>query len=247
MLYNFSMEKYTELYHSSHFSAVRGAVMSQDEMNHNKILSVLTLFSTFLMGFIDAYTFITQDGLFASAQTGNIVVMSAKLFSGSPLEAIAHLSSFIGFAIGAFLAQGMVERFKEYDWRKYRTFLFLQVIFLFIVALVQQNIGASLIGFLLGLLAGYELTVFRKIKSTDINNGIMTGNTKNLMNNLYLAIFHKNKESLATFFTLLIGIGVFMLGAGAGAFVLLFGTEWNLWTAFILNVIFYVWLLIKKD
>src|SRR5699024_10970308 len=164
------MEKYTGLYYPNRFAAVRRMVMPQDEINHNKILTVLTVFSTFLMGFIDAYTFITQDGLFASAQTGNIVVMSAKLFSGSPSEAVAHLSSFIGFAIGAFLAQGVVERFKEYGWRKYRTFIFLQVIFLFIVALVQQNIGASLIGFLLGLLAGYELTVFRKIKLTDINN-----------------------------------------------------------------------------
>lgn len=199
------------------------------------------------MGFIDAFTFLTQDGLFASAQTGNMVVMAAKLFTGDFLEAFAHVSSFIGFAVGAFLAQGLVERFKEYGWKRYRVYLFLQMMLLFVTALVQQHIGTSVIGFLLGLLAGYELTVFRKIKSTSINNGIMTGNTKNLMNNLYLAIFHKNKESRQTFFTLLNGICVFMLGAGAGTIILLFDAQWSLWLAFILTGLFYVWLLVKRE
>src|SRR5699024_8074363 len=43
--------------------------------------------------------------------------------------------------------------------------------------------------FLLGLLSGFELTVFRKISKTTINNGIMTGNTKNMMNHLFNVIF----------------------------------------------------------
>ncbi|MCT1903671.1 YoaK family protein [Oceanobacillus sojae] len=221
--------------------------MVQNEINQNKILTVLTIFSTFLMGFIDAYTFMTQDGLFASAQTGNMVVLAAKLFEGNFPEALVHISSFIGFALGAFLAQGVMERFKTYGWKKYRLYLLLQMVFLFILAVIQQNIGPSVIGFLLGLLAGYELTVFRKIKSTSINNGIMTGNTKNLMNNLYLAVFHKNKEALHTFFTLFIGITVFMLGVGTGTVILLFGNHINLWLAFAITGCFYLWLLFKRN
>lgn len=221
--------------------------MKQERTEYDKTLTVLTVFSIFLMGFIDAFTFITQDGLFASAQTGNIVVMSARLFSGDFLEAVVHVASFVGFAVGAFLAQGIVMRFKDHGWRKYRTYLFLQVIFLMFVALLQDVMGAYALGFLLGLLAGYELTVFRKIQTTSINNGIMTGNAKNMMNNLYLAIFHNDRAALSTFMTLLAGLLVFMLGAGAGAFILLFGEHWNLWAAFLLNLIFYIWLLIKKD
>lgn len=220
--------------------------MMQSEINQNKILTILTIFSIFLMGFIDAFTFITQDGLFASAQTGNMVVLAAKLFEGNPIEAFVHLASFVGFSVGAFMAQGVIERFKEYGWRKYRSYLLLQVIFLFIIAIIQQHVGASVIGFLLGLLAGYELTVFRKIKSTSINNGIMTGNTKNLMNNLYLAIFKKDKEALHTFFTLLLGVGIFMLGVGIGTIVLSFGIQLNLRLAFFLTGIVYIWLLAKR-
>ncbi|WP_052401068.1 YoaK family protein [Oceanobacillus jeddahense] len=218
----------------------------QHEINQNKILSILTIFSTFLMGFIDAYTFLTQDGLFASAQTGNMVVLAAKLVEGDLLEAFVHVSSFLGFALGAFVAQGIIERFKAYGWKKYRFYLLLQTIFLLIIALIQQQIGPSVIGFLLGLLAGYELTVFRKIRSTSINNGIMTGNTKNLMNNLYLAVFHKNRESFYTFVTLLLGITVFMIGAGTGALIWFYSEQLNLWLAFAVTGLFYSWLLFKR-
>lgn len=217
------------------------------EVNQDKILTILTIFSTFLMGFIDAFTFLTQDGLFASAQTGNMVVLAAKLFEGNFSEALIHISSFIGFALGAFIAQGVMECFKTYGWKKYRLYLCFQMVFLLILAIIQQSIGPSVIGFLLGLLAGYELTVFRKIKSISINNGIMTGNTKNLMNNLYLALFHKNKKALHTFLTLFIGITVFMLGVGTGALVLLFGEHINLWLAFTITGCFYLWLLFKRD
>ena len=235
-------------YYPNHFlQQVRRAIILQQEINQNRTLTILTIFSTFLMGFIDAFTFITLDGLFASAQTGNMVVMAAKLFAGNPLEAFAHVSSFLGFAVGAFLAQGVIERFRDYGWRKYRIYLFIQMIFLLILAVIQQEFGASVIGGLLGLLAGYELTVFRKIKSTSINNGIMTGNTKNLMNHLYLAIFHKDKASLNIFLILLLGIGLFMLGVGTGTLVIYFGTQLNLWLAFFLTGIFYVWLLAKRD
>ncbi|MDX8046201.1 YoaK family protein [Gracilibacillus sp. S3-1-1] len=219
--------------------------MKQD-IDQNRLLTILTIFSTFLMGFIDAFTFITQEGLFASAQTGNVVMMAAKLFAGNPLDALINVSSFVGFSVGAFLAQGVIERLKEYGWKKYRIYLFIQMIFLLVIAIIQQHIGSVIIGFMLGLLAGYELTVFRKIKSTNINNGIMTGNTKNLMNNLYLAIFNKDKAALHTFSTLLLGIGIFILGVGTGTIVLFFGEQLNLWLAFILTGIFYVWLWIKR-
>ncbi|MBY7142636.1 DUF1275 domain-containing protein [Virgibacillus sp. NKC19-3] len=221
--------------------------MLQHEIDQNKILTVLTAFSTFLMGFIDAYTFITQNGLFASAQTGNMVVLAAKLFEGNPWEAFTHTASFIGFALGAFLGQGIMEFFKDHNWKKYRIYLLIQAVFLFIIACIQQSVGSSMIGLLLGLLAGYELTMFRKIKSTNINNGIMTGNTKNLMNNLYLAIFNKDEEALRTFFTLLLGVGIFMLGVGSGTVIVLyFGVTLNLWLAFLITGLFYIWLLFKR-
>lgn len=218
-----------------------------NKLQQDKILSVLTIYSTFLMGFIDAYTFIVRDGVFASAQTGNMVVLVAKIFGGHPYEALIHILAFLGFALGAFMGQGLIEHYKEMGWKKYRIYLLIQTVFLLVVATLQDYMGPGLIGFLLGWLAGYELTLFRKINTTNINNGIMTGNTKNLMNNLYLAIFKKNTAALHEFRTLLLGIGVFMFGVGAGTLVLFIGVSVNLWTSFFITLVVYCWLLFKKE
>lgn len=215
--------------------------------NENNIVTALTLLSTFLMGFIDVYTFLNYDGLFASAQTGNMVILGAKLLKGDFWEVLIHAFSFIGFMIGAFAAQGIVERYKNRSWKRYRKYLFFQLVFLLILALIQTAVSASLIAFLLGLLAGYELTVFRKVKNTGMNNGIMTGNTKNLMNNMYLAVFHKKKEALQTFLDLLLGISLFLFGVIAGAAVLLISPLLILWLAFSLTAVFYFLLLFRKS
>lgn len=112
--------------------------------------------------------------------------------------------------------------------------LLLQTILLGFLALFQMNLSNSIMLFCLGLLAGYELTVFRKFRGTTVNNGIMTGNTKNMMTNLYKTLFDDNKQARRDFFHFLIIIFIFLLGAGAGALVIKLNALLNLWIAFLL-------------
>lgn len=62
----------------------------------------------------------------------------------------------------------------------------------------------------------------------------MTGNTKNMMTNLYMALFDANKQARRDFFQFLIIIFIFLLGAGAGALVIKLNALLNLWIAFLL-------------
>lgn len=91
--------------------------------------------------------------------------------------------------------------------------------------------------FFLGLLAGYELTVFRDFRGTKVNNGIMTGNTKNMMAHLYRALFESDKQARKDFFNISTVIMIFLLGAGIGALVLKVNPVFNLWGAFIIVTI----------
>lgn len=218
----------------------------QQEIDQDNVLTVLTIFSIFLMGFIDAYTFIVLDGVFASPQTGNIIALVGRLAGGDWMQAVIHASVFLGFLLGAFLGQMMIDRIGDIGRKKYRIYLFYQVIFLFLLAFFQQSLSHSSVGFLLGLLAGYELTVFRKIMETSINNGIMTGNAKNMMNNLYSAVIHKNVTARRDFLVLLSGILIFMIGVGSGTLILAAGVLFNLWGAFGLTAVAYLWLLILR-
>src|SRR5699024_5443124 len=102
------------------------------------------------------------------------------------------------------------------------------------------------IGFLLGLLSGFELTLFRQIHSTNINNGIMTGNAKNLMNNFYKTIYKHDQKAKQDFLALFFGLMIFMIGIACGTLIIYIGPTWNIWAAFALTLLFYLWLLFKK-
>ncbi|GKV64732.1 MULTISPECIES: YoaK family protein [unclassified Sporosarcina] len=215
--------------------------MTSKPMNPIYLSTGLTAIATFLMGFIDAYTFSQHNGSFASAQTGNLVTLSAKLFSGDFKEAMSHVWVFAGFAIGAFIGEAVIERSKHKGLKKYMYYLLIQAILLFILAVFQGVFNGSVMLLILGLLAGYELTVLRKFRHTTINNGIMTGNTKNLMNNLYQALFNKDRDAKNDCYHLASIIIIFMLGAGAGTLIIQYNETLNLWVAFSIVLISFAW------
>lgn len=201
----------------------------------------LTVIASFLMGFIDAYTFLQQGEAFASAQTGNLVSLSVKLFSGQWKEAMSHVWVFGGFAIGAFAGEAIIERSQHKGIKKYRYFLLTRTILLFALALFQEQLMGAIMLFALGMLAGHELTIFRKFRSTSVNNGIMTGNTKNLMNHLYQLVFNGDSKAKSHFTDLAATVLIFILGAGVGTLITQLNTSYNLWIAFIIALLTFVW------
>lgn len=211
------------------------------------VTNSLTIFSVFLMGLIDAYTFIEQNKTFASAQTGNLVSLSIKVFTGKFDEVSSHITVFAGFALGAFIGQTLIDLFKWQGLHKTQIILLFQLVLLAFLAFFQGFLADSIMLFLLGLLAGYELTVFRQFRGTNVNNGIMTGNTKNMMTNLYNALFDHDKKARNTFINILTIIIVFMLGAGVGALVIKLNSELNLWVAFLLVLLSFLATLFSRS
>lgn len=200
------------------------------------------------MGFIDAFTYLEKDGVFVSAQTGNMIVFSSKLFTGQFSQAAGHITVFVGFSLGAFVGEAVIQQLKGYFFKKYQVFLLIQGSFLLLFALFQQTITDSFMVFLLGLLAGYELTIFRQIGITTVNDGIMTGNAKNLMTNLFSFLFKKDAIAKKNFINLSLTILLFMIGVGSGSLVAQILPVLCLWFAFLLTVGLYLFVsvLLKK-
>ena len=51
-------------------------------------------------GFLEAYTYVTRDGVFANAQTGNIARMGLNLAQGNILLTLRYLIPVIAFMAG---------------------------------------------------------------------------------------------------------------------------------------------------
>ena len=72
-------------------------------------------------GLQDAYTYLFRGKVFANAQTGNIVLLSANLMDGNWERVLHYLVPLCAFALGVLTAEKMQERFREMrtlHWRQ---------------------------------------------------------------------------------------------------------------------------------
>ncbi len=181
-------------------------------MNFSTKNSLTTLAQTFIMGSIDAYTFQNFHGSFVSAQTGNLVVFAYEWATRGWHTAYIRVPVLLGFLLGAFISQAC-KHIKLNTDRRFNVFLLFSILFLGLLGLSTLNhLSMLTMLFCLGLFSGYELTVFNKIGSTSVNNGIMTGNLKNFSNNVYEGIFSHDRTAMIKAGRFLSGILMFILG-----------------------------------
>ena len=91
-------------------------------------------------GFFDAYTYLCRGKVFANAQTGNIVLLSANLMDGNWERVLHYLVPLCAFALGVLTAEKMRERFKEMQKLHWRQLVVLgEVLLLFLVGFLPQE------------------------------------------------------------------------------------------------------------
>ena len=64
-------------------------------------------------GFFDAYTYLCRGGVFANAQTGNIVLFGARLAEGDWRKALTYLLPILALAFGVLTAEAVKSRYKS--------------------------------------------------------------------------------------------------------------------------------------
>lgn len=208
-------------------------------MTTNRLsFSWLTFLATFSMGAVDAYTYIAHNETFASAQTGNLIVFAVKFARGGFSDAWVCLPIWIGFALGCFVAQAAISwlNHKRDLRQRYLWLMGIVVITLLVATLGQRWFSELVLIFILGWLSGYELTSFREVKNTTVNNGIMTGNTKNMMVALYHWLMDHDRTGRSQFLWLAGTMVMFVVGASISAMVCMkLNSDLVMWAVLVLN------------
>lgn len=197
--------------------------MSTTKITRRMCLSFFALFFLTLSGGIqDAYAYFFRDGVFANAQTGNVVFLSVYLFSGDFGNCLRYLPPILFFVFGVFLARTIQMFFQKREYNQLRFVeLIIQVLILISVAFIphEHNTWAnSLISFV----SAMQVQTFKSI------NGHVFGSTMCIGNLL------RASESLTTFFStrssyelkksLFYWFVVILFGIGAGVGYVLLGT-----------------------
>lgn len=205
-----------------------------------RVLSTITLIATFLMGALDAYTFLTKNEAFVSAQTGNIVELGIKFVRADYKGMSIHLVSFIGYFIGAFVGEFMIDKVVSRPKRRYAIFLGIQSILFLILISLYKALPNAVIIFVFGGVAGYGIALFKQMGVITINNGAMTGNTKNLAAALYRSIVYRDQGNLQKLRSLVLTILCFVCGVSVGAVLVnLIGNQ-LIWVFFGISLLQYI-------
>lgn len=94
------------------------------------------VFVTLSGGFQDAYTYICRGQVFANAQTGNIVLLSAALLRGDWAVCLKYVIPLLSFVFGTMAAEFIHMRFRNFR----QLVLIQEIAFLLIVGFLPHSV-----------------------------------------------------------------------------------------------------------
>ena len=192
--------------------------------------SMLTAFFIILSGGLqDAYTYCCRGKVFANAQTGNIVLLSANLMDGNWERVLHYLVPLCAFALGVLTAEKMRERFREMRTLHWRQLVVLgEGLLLFLVGFLpqEQNLLANAI---VSFACAMQVQAFRKVRGHAYASTMCIGNMRSGTEAL-CAYFHtRDKEILHKALTYFGVVLLFALGAGVGSIATLHWGAGTIW------------------
>ena len=176
-------------------------------------------------GYMDAYSYLYCEGVFAYAQTGNILLFCINMVSGEFVQSLSYLwpiLAFMGGTATAFLLERMHKGWTPF-LHKWRT-LMLEIVILAAVAFVADDnhlVATAMISFVCGM----QLESFPSFLSIRVATTMCIGNLRSLVHHsMECAVGRARGNGVQV---LLFGVALFSfaLGAALGNFLIpLLGT-----------------------
>lgn len=191
----------------------------------NENLEHIPLHETFLIGgllavvggFLDAYTYTLRGGVFANAQTGNIVLLAINAADGAFYQASFYLIPILAFVFGVYMTEIIKEKFSKNQFIKWEHFVILiEIILLLIVGFIPTSIPSGIVNVTVSFICSIQVNSFRKISGIPYASTMCTGNLRSCFENLYKYTHHKEKRALLSCIKYLGVIMLFILGAFIG-------------------------------
>ncbi len=187
----------------------------EKQMSENFILGIMLALTG---GFLDAYTYITRGGVFANAQTGNIVLMGINIAKGDFEKVIHYVVPILAFALGILISEIIKATLKKSQHLHWRQLIVLtEIIILAICGFVPSGKGNTFVNVMVSFVCSLQVESFRVINGNTVATTMCTGNLRSGTELLFLGIEKKDKKIALRSLTYY-GINLFFtLGAIVGA------------------------------
>ena len=175
-------------------------------------------------GYFDAYTYIARGGVFANAQTGNIVLLGVKLMQGDLLKALTYFIPIFAFVLGVFVAE-YIKKFgnsKHLHWRQ--LIILIEIIIVTAAAFMPNGEKGfktfdMIVNISISFVCALQVQTFRKIHGIMCATTMCTGNMRSFADNLVHYTDTKDKQSLKNAMKYFLINLFFIIGAIISAFL----------------------------
>lgn len=138
-------------------------------------------------GFLDTYTYFTRGGVFANAQTGNLVLLGISAARGELYRAGQYLIPVLAFALGVVATEGLRARRGAGDWQ--RTVLLLEAAILTAVGLLPPVFPDFVVNVTVSFLCSMQVNSFRLLEGMPYATTMCTGNLRSCAYHLGQRLF----------------------------------------------------------
>lgn len=139
-------------------------------------------------GFLDAYTYVSRGGVFANAQTGNIVLLGISIAEGKLVNAVRYLIPILAFSLGIILAEFIRDKYKaspalNLHWRQ--IVVLIEIAVIFSVCLMPQGVMDMPANILISFICAMQVQSFRKVHGNAFATTMCTGNLRSATDLFY--------------------------------------------------------------
>jgi len=173
-------------------------------------------------GFLDAYSYLLKGGVFANAQTGNLVLMAIAVTKWDLLGSVKFLIPIVTFSVGILSSNLFTTCRNISHVDKLRLALVLEGFLLLVIGLCGNSISNFVVNCAISFIAAVQVSMFDKFDGNAMATTMITGNLKSGMAILSRFIILKNKvdgEGFGKYLQVIVG---FAFGVSIGC--LLIGT-----------------------
>ncbi|KHD45727.1 YoaK family protein [Streptococcus hongkongensis] len=210
---------------------------------HEGLRCAMTL--TFISGFVNAFTFMTQGRRFAGVQSGNVVSFAMSLASGNISRALDFLLPIVVFMLGQSFTYFMHCWANKHNIHWYLFSSFILTVIAAVTAILTPFLPAFFTVSGLAFFASIQVDTFKSLRGAGYANVMMTGNVKNAAYQLTKGLFEGNKELILIGRNTLFVIISFIIGASTSTILSLKINELALIP--VLLPLFYVNYLLRKE
>lgn len=160
-------------------------------MSESVLVGVLLAFSG---GYMDAYTYVFRDNVFANAQTGNIILLGINISNMNYSVSVRYLLPVLSFVTGVFAAQMLKLKFRDArkpHWRQIA--IIAEIIIMLAVAYMGTDMNL-IANSMISLACGIQVQSFRKVHDNSLATTMCIGNLRTATDLFCSSVFKKDRK-----------------------------------------------------